>query len=102
MVGDHLGYSVAASGSTVVAGSPSANFASAPRNLICGSRAAAYVFTQPIGGWVSGTETAKLTASDHSGNCFGYSVAADGQTVVAGAPNNPDVANDHLTVFLDQ
>ncbi len=80
--GDQLGYSVAVSGdgSTVVAGSCG-----------CGGGAgAAYVFTKPGGGWSSGTEAAKLTASDgQSGDSLGSSVAisTDGTTIVAGAPS---------------
>src|SRR6185503_16360104 len=42
----------------------------------------------PAGGWASGTETATLTASDGAaGDNFGGSVAAEGGTIVAGAPN---------------
>jgi co-chaperonin GroES (HSP10) len=72
-----LGSSVAVSsnGSTVVAGAPHSE--------------AAYVFVKPSGGWSSGTETAKLTASDGAGgDDLGASVgvSADGSTVVAGAP----------------
>jgi hypothetical protein len=82
---DGLGGSVAVSadGSTVVAGAPGAN----------SSAGAAYMFVRPAGGWASGTQTAKLTASGLSGqgNQFpklGTSVAvsADGSTVLAGAP----------------
>jgi trimeric autotransporter adhesin len=81
---DQLGYSVAMSsdGSTVVAG---AWLAGAGSQLNDG---AAYVFVKPAGGWASGTEAAKLTASDGAQyDRFGYSVAvsSDGSTVVAGA-----------------
>jgi hypothetical protein len=79
--GDQLGnaISVSGDGSTVVAGACG-----------CGTGAgAAYVFTKPGGGWASGTETAKLTASDgQAGDSLGQSVAisTDGTTIVAGAP----------------
>jgi hypothetical protein len=49
---------------------------------------AAYVFVKPGGGWSSGTQTAKLTASDGAaGDALGASVgvSSDGSTVVAGA-----------------
>ena len=50
------------------------------------SAGAAYVFVEPSGGWTDGTETAKLTASDGSSLAhLGYSVAVDGDTVLAGA-----------------
>jgi hypothetical protein len=78
---DNLGYSVAVSGSTVVAG--------APGPILNGSQpGAAYVFNQPAGGW-SGPqhETAKLTASHGAaGDKLGLSVAVTGGVVVAGAP----------------
>ena len=52
---------------------------------------AAYVFVKPTGGWVTATETAKLTASDGAGNdYFGISVAIDGDVVVAGAYQDDD------------
>jgi hypothetical protein len=48
---------------------------------------AAYVFVEPAGGWVSATQTAKLTASDlFENDAFGFSVAVSGNTVVARAP----------------
>ena len=46
----------------------------------------AYVFVKPGGGWVSATQTAKLTASDGAaGDLLGYSATISGDTVVAGA-----------------
>ena len=50
------------------------------------SAGSAYVFTKPDTGWADSTETAKLTASDRSSLAhLGYSVAVDGDTVLAGA-----------------
>jgi trimeric autotransporter adhesin len=74
--GQFFGESVAIEGDTIVVGNEDAdNFSGA-----------AYVFVKPAGGWVSGTETAKLTASHPAfGNLIGASVAIDGDTVVAGA-----------------
>jgi FG-GAP repeat/Prealbumin-like fold domain len=66
---DILGDSVAVSGDTIVAG----------------GGGAAYVFVKPAGGWASGTQRAKLTASDAPAYGFGP-VAIDGDTIIAGAP----------------
>ncbi|MCG8698880.1 MAG: FG-GAP repeat protein, partial [Bacteroidales bacterium] len=47
---------------------------------------AAYIYEKPHGGWVSGTETAKLTASNgDTRNYFGESVSIWKNTVVVGA-----------------
>ena len=51
---DFLGVSVAVDGATVVAGAPGA----------ASGKGAVYVFSEPAGGWSSGTQTATLTASD--------------------------------------
>jgi hypothetical protein len=77
---DLLGFSVAVSGATIVAGAPPATVGG---NSFQG---AAYVFVKPTGGWADATQTAKLTASDGAaGDSLGYSVAASGGTIVAGA-----------------
>ena len=82
--GDYFGSSVAISGNTVVVGAAEDD----------SGKGSAYVFEKPSGGWVSATETAKLSASDGKGNddcslpeCdyFGSSVAINGGTVVVGA-----------------
>jgi probable HAF family extracellular repeat protein len=79
---DALGYSVAISGNTVVAGEVGDIFDG------LGDRAAAYVFVEPVTGWINTTQTAKLTASDHlASDAFGISVAISGNTIVAGAPD---------------
>ncbi len=83
---DQLGNSVSVSddGSTVIAGAPGAKTGEPFRG-----QGAAYVFVKPAGGWASGTETAKLTASDPApDDNLGNSVAVsgDGATVIAGAP----------------
>lgn len=73
---DHLGYSVATDGDTVVVGAPAAS-----------SPGTAYLFVKPGGGWSSTAAfTAKLTASDGTkGDQLGYSVSVNGDTVVGGA-----------------
>jgi hypothetical protein len=77
--GDALGASISISGDTVVAGAPGIYPFSSP--------GAAYVFVEPASGWVNGTETAKLTASDgQTGDQLGFSASISGNTIVAGAP----------------
>ena len=73
--GDTFGYSVAISGNVIIVGAW-LNSAGAP------GAGAAYVFRSDGGAW---NEEAKLVASDPSlGNNMGWSVAADGDRVVAG------------------
>jgi trimeric autotransporter adhesin len=86
-LGDWLGFSVAMSGDTVVAGAPNATAHGVPTAGAPFDQGAAYVFVKPAGGWASETEAAKLTASDGAiGDLFGTSVAVSGNTVVVGAP----------------
>jgi hypothetical protein len=76
---DYLGNAVAIDGGTIVAGAHGDD----DRANAAG---AAYVFARPGGGWTTGTETAKLTASDGAAqDFFGMAVAVEGDTVVAGA-----------------
>jgi FG-GAP repeat len=71
-----FGTSVAVEGDTAVVGAPGAD----------ADRGAVYVFGRIGDAWV---QTAKLTASDGSdGDWLGYSVAIDGDTIVAGAPHD--------------
>lgn len=74
--GDELGFSVTIAGGTIVAGAPS--------KTICGNsyQGAAYVFTEPSGGWASETQAAELT--DFRSSSLGTSVAASRNTVVVG------------------
>jgi FG-GAP repeat len=75
-----LGYSVAVSGNTVVAGAASENIGA---NV---QQGAAYVFLKPGSGWHSETQNAELTASGgQEGDELGRSVAIDSGTVVSGA-----------------
>ena len=85
---DQLGYSVAVSGDTIVAG---ARFDDVATNNAQGS---AYVFVRPTGGtWATATQT-KLTADDGAADDqLGLSVAVPGDTIVAGAPSD-DVAGN--------
>ncbi len=80
-LGDDLGWSVAVSSETVVAGAPDADIASHK------DAGAVYVFVKPAFGWANATQTAKLTASDSAtSDELGYSVAVSKDTVIAGAP----------------
>lgn len=77
---DEFGRDVAINGDTIVVGAP---FDDVDANVDQGS---VYVFLKPPGGWITSTETAKLTASDGLlGDLFGYSVDVSGNTIVAGA-----------------
>ena len=73
--GDGFGLTVAISGGTIVVGSLNGNAIDS---------GAAYVFTRHAGGWVSGSQAAKLEPSEATSR-FGHSVAIRGQTVVIGA-----------------
>jgi hypothetical protein len=86
---DYLGYSVAISGNTVVAGAPNAN----------NYAGAAYVFVQPAGGWANMTETAKLTASGKY-STLGNSVAISGGTIVVGSPDQQGTMAGAAYVFV--
>ncbi|HUP50783.1 MAG TPA: post-COAP-1 domain-containing protein [Thermoanaerobaculia bacterium] len=84
---DLFGFSSAVSLDSIVIGARSADVGA---NVDQGS---AYVFVKPVSGWITATETAKLTASDGASDAFGWSVAISGDTVVAGAPDADVGAN---------
>jgi hypothetical protein len=78
-----FGATVAISGNTIVVGARAEN-----------GKGAAYVFVEPVTGWVDSTQTAELTASDAAASAaFGTSVAVNGSTVVVGAPNHRSLRN---------
>jgi hypothetical protein len=88
---DEFGAAVAISGSTIVVGAPFRN----------NYQGAAYVYTEPAGGW-SGTttnpmtQTAELSASNGgTGYDFADSVAASGSTIVIGAKSQEVGANTY-------
>ena len=75
-----LGYSIAISGDTVLAGGGQGGEASA---------GAVWIFVEPAGGWVNMTETAELTPSDPVfDEGFGNDVGISGNTATVGAPND--------------
>jgi hypothetical protein len=88
--GGMLGYSVAVSGDTVVAGA----FA---HNSYVG---AAYVFLKPPGGWTNTTQTAELTVGVTSRADVGFSVAIAGNTILAGAPDAIGQNGDQGATFV--
>ena len=89
VVGDWFGQSVAVDGDTVVVGSSEDD-----------GSGSAYVFTKAADSvWTDATQTAKLTASDGDDfDEFGKSVAVDGDTAVAGAPNNDGYGSAYVFI----
>jgi hypothetical protein len=72
-MGDMLGFSVAISGDTIVAGSP--------------YHSKAEVFRRQRDSWL---HEATFDGADPDGNSFGYSVDIEGNLIVAGAPEQDD------------
>jgi len=92
---DAFGVSVAIDGDTLVAGAPIAPLVDGtpiPPPPARADQGAAYVFTRSGTNW---TEQQKLTAGSdgEAGNFFGFSVAFDGDSLVAGAPGDDNGAN---------
>jgi len=76
--GSRLGFSVAVSGDTIVAGAPW-------HNGRLHAQGAVYVFARPRSGWANATQTAELTASDAAiEDELGWSVGISGDTIVSG------------------
>jgi hypothetical protein len=96
--GDELGWSVAISGNTIVAGARARQVGEHD------GQGAAYVWTEPAGGWVTtSADTAELTASDGStGDNLGESVAVSGTTIAAGAPRHDASSSteDHGAAYV--
>ena len=79
---DQLGWSVAISGDTILAGAPGATIGANSQ------QGAAYVFLKPGGGWVSEHQAAELTnAAGAAGDNFGDSAAVSADTAVVGVPH---------------
>jgi hypothetical protein len=84
-----FGWSVAASGSTVVVGAP--GYADDQGDSVAGK---AYVFVKPASGWVNMVQTAELSPSDNGAGAgveFGLSVAIAGNTIFVSAPGVGEV-----------
>lgn len=75
---DHFGYSVAVDGNTVVVG--------APLHPAYFGVGAAYVYVKPETGWQDMTQTAELSINVNHPIALGFSVAIEGNVILAGAP----------------
>ena len=92
---EELGYSVAASGNTVVAGAPAATVGGHK------SAGAAYVFTEGPSGWSSSTQAAELLPSTSEESAeFGHSVAISGKTIVVGSPRATAIGPDNGAAYV--
>lgn len=80
-------YGLAIDGDTVIVGSPASN----------SGKGMVYVFEKPVSGWVTMTETARLTTSGAFAGAAGTYTSISGNTIVAGAPNED---SNRGTVFL--
>ena len=57
--------------------------------VLSDGQGSAYLFSKPAEGWITTTQTAKLTASDGElDDSFGWSIALSADTVVVGAPSD--------------
>ena len=97
-IGDAFGSAVAIDGNTIVVGADNwdGGAQDSPQH------GAAFIFTKPVGGWTTATETARLTASDADDHdAFGFAVAVDGDTIVVGAPvDEGEDDDDSGSVYL--
>lgn len=76
IVNEYFGFAVSIADRTVAIGAFQDN----------SGQGSAYVFVEPVTGWVGMTETAKLTVSGSpSTTYFGWSIATSGKNVVSGA-----------------
>jgi hypothetical protein len=83
---DAFGQSVAVSGDTIFVGAHGDDVGAV------NEQGSVYAFVKPASGWAGAlTENAKLTASDGAAeDFFGASIAANGDTLLVGAPGDPD------------
>ncbi len=92
---EELGFAVAVSGGTVVAGTSVANVGG---HVEAGD---AYVFVEGAGGWATGTQAAELLpATAKAGERFGHAVAIAGKTIVVGAPNAEGMGLDNGAAYV--
>ncbi len=93
----NLGSSVSINGNVIAVGANESNSVGSHFPPPDSGAGAVYVYVKPAGGWVSTTETAKLTSSDGvSGDNLGFSVAVGKGVIAAGAPNH-DVNGGFVT-----
>jgi FG-GAP repeat len=88
--GAELGFSLALSGKTLVAGAP---LARANQGLV-------YLFSEPTGGWQSTSTAREIIASDGAANDdFGWSVAFSG-VIAAGAPEFSGITKGNGAAYV--
>jgi hypothetical protein len=93
VVGDYLGFSVAISGNTLVAGAPYHKVG------INSNQGALYVFSEHAGHW---KRSAELTVKGGIPNQYlGSAVAISGKTIIASAPEGNTLNEGALYVFSD-
>jgi hypothetical protein len=78
--GNNFGYSVSASGNTILVGAPNIKYGS---NVAQG---AAYIFNKPATGWATTGQPSEKFSAGAQGSSFGGSVLLAGTTAVVGAP----------------
>lgn len=93
--GDNFGFAVSVDGDTIAVG---ARYDDLDAQLDAGS---AYVFVKPVGGWVSMTETAKLTASDAAQqDVLGWKIDNHADSVVVSAHGDDLGWNDTGSAYV--
>ena len=98
---DYFGQSVAVSGDTILVGAYLDDREETVADSELEDSGSVYVFVKPFGGWATGNETAKRTASDAADDDnFGTSVALDGNTAVIGAPGADDNGIDSGSAYV--
>jgi hypothetical protein len=91
---DYLGYSLAMSGNTVVAGAPVAPGGTGPGK--------AYVFVKPAAGWANATQMGALIPSDGVPELqFGLWVAISGNTIAVYAGANETTVPAAVYIFVE-
>jgi hypothetical protein len=94
MTADIFGVSVAIDDDYAICGSPG-------HDLTAGGEGAAYIFEKPSTGWVSMTETQKITASDNKGgDGFGKSVSVDGKEIIVSSPEKDNSGSERGAAYI--
>jgi hypothetical protein len=100
--GEEFGDAVAISGKTIVVGAPGAIIPGQPQQLSDSEAGAAYVFTEPGGGWKGSDAPAAALTEEAVGDRLGFAVALDGEdTVFADEPCAPHGCTEHAEPGVD-
>ncbi len=100
--GEEFGDAVAISGKTIVVGAPGAIIPGQPQQLSDSEPGAAYVFTEPGGGWKGSDAPAAALTEEAVGDRLGFAVALDGEdTVFADEPCAPHGCTEHAEPGVD-